>query len=111
MNFVLIGDPMNPNGGLLERFAGLELPSPGLNSYGTTPSDAFPTTIYTLECESYADFPRYPLDFPADLNVFSGMQFVHDTYPELMDGQRATAQLLHGSAALGGAGTTADRPC
>lgn len=92
VNFVLVGDPMNPNGGLLERFAGVQLPSPGLNFYGATPSDAFPTTICMLECDGYEDFPPYPLDFPADLNAFFGIQFVHGRYPGLTDAQLATAQ-------------------
>lgn len=43
LNFTLIGDPMNPNGGLLERFAGLILPSLGFDFYGATPSNSFPT--------------------------------------------------------------------
>lgn len=37
--FVLLGDPDNPNGGLLERFAGLYLPSLGVKFYGATPPD------------------------------------------------------------------------
>ncbi|SRX92702.1 PPE family protein PPE28 [Mycobacterium tuberculosis H37Rv] [Mycobacterium shimoidei] len=111
VNFVLIGDPMNPNGGILERFAGftdmngqmfndpqLVLPSLGLTFYGATPDDLYPTTIYTLEYDGYADFPKYPLNFLADLNALLGLGFgnpsVHGSYPILSDEQLASAVLL-----------------
>ena len=67
MHFVLIGDPM-PNGGIFERFAGLELPSLGIDFYGATPSNAYPTTVYTTEYDFWADFPHYPLNLLSDLN-------------------------------------------
>ncbi len=69
VSFMIIGDPMNPNGGFYERFAGLQLPSLGMTFYGATPSNAYPTKIYTIEYDSYADFPQYPLDIFSDLNV------------------------------------------
>ncbi len=83
LNFTLIGDPMNPNGGVLERFAGLTLPSLGFDFYGATPSNSFPTHIYTLQYDGYADFPKYPIDFLSDLNAFAGIYFVHGTYPDI----------------------------
>jgi hypothetical protein len=101
-SFVLIGNEMNPNGGLLERFDGLQLPSLGLNFYGTTPADDFPTTMYTLEYDSFADFPRYPINFLSDLNAFAGIEFVHGTDPEGGPaGGIGTPVLLDGSAASG----------
>lgn len=89
VNFVLIGDQMNPNGGLFERFAGLQLPSLGMNFYGATPSDAYPTTIYSLEYDGQADFPRYPLDLLSDINAIDSN--VHLTYPDLTPAQVASA--------------------
>jgi hypothetical protein len=89
VQFVLIGDQMNPNGGLFERFAGLQLPSLGMDFYGATPSNDFPTTIYTLEYDSQADFPRYPLDFLSDLNAMGTS--VHGTYPDLTTAQLESA--------------------
>ncbi|MEZ0363947.1 PE-PPE domain-containing protein [Mycobacterium sp. pUA109] len=113
LHFVLLGDPMNPNGGLLERFAGLDLPSLGLNFYGATPdSTIYPTDIYTLEYDGYADFPRYPLNLLSDLNAFAGIEYVHGTYPDLTAAQIAPvtdggeAILLPGSAELTGEGAT-----
>jgi PE-PPE domain/PE family len=78
VSFTIIGDPMNPNGGLLERFAGLQLPSLGISFSGATPSNAYPTTVYTIEYDGWADFPRYPLDILSDLNVlFSDSHFYY----------------------------------
>ncbi|MBV8863656.1 MAG: PE-PPE domain-containing protein, partial [Mycobacterium sp.] len=91
-NFVLIGDPSAPNGGLLERFNGFEttsgqtttdplvLPSMGLNFDGATPADDYTTAMYSLEYDGFTDFPRYPLNFLADLNAFLGIESLHGTY-------------------------------
>ncbi len=82
--FNLLGDPMNPNGGLLERFVGLDLPTLGINFYGATPANTpWTTNIYTLEYDGFADFPRYPIDFLSDLNAVAGIIYVHPTYPNL----------------------------
>ena len=84
LTFTLLGDPMAPNGGLFERFVGLQLPSVGLNFYGATPSNTpYPTNIYTLQYDGYADFPKYPGNFLADLNAFAGILEVHGTYPSI----------------------------
>ncbi|HEY1842510.1 MAG TPA: PE-PPE domain-containing protein [Mycobacterium sp.] len=92
VNFVLIGDLMNPNGGLFERFAGLDLPSLGVDFYGATPSDDYVTTIYTLEYDTWADFPRYPLDILSDLNSFESQ--VHFDYANLTAEQLSQAVQL-----------------
>jgi hypothetical protein len=92
VNFVLIGDPSAPNGGLLERFNGfettsgqttvdpLQLPSLGFNFDGATPDDGYTTAVYSLEYDGFTDFPRYPIDFLADLNAFLGIAEIHGTY-------------------------------
>jgi hypothetical protein len=122
--FLLVADPSNPNGGLLERFAGFEttsgqtasdplnLPSLGFVFDNATPSDDYVTNIYTLEYDGFADFPRYPLNFLSDLNAFLGIALLHGTYlngadPDLMSGpsaeQIANAILLPGSMDAGNA--------
>ncbi|QUR69444.1 PE family protein [Mycobacterium spongiae] len=84
LNFVLAGNEMNPNGGLLARFPDLSLPSLGLTFYGGTPSDTiYPTAIYTQEYDGFADFPRYPLNFVSVLNAVMGIVYVHPTYFDL----------------------------
>jgi hypothetical protein len=92
LQFLLIADPSNPNGGALERFAGFEttsgqtvsdplnLPSLGFVFDSATPSDDYVTSIYSLEYDGFADFPRYPLDFLSDLNAFLGIGELHGTY-------------------------------
>jgi hypothetical protein len=92
LQFLLVADPSNPNGGALERFAGFEttsgqtvsdplnLPSLGFVFDNATPADDYVTNIYTLEYDGFADFPRYPLNFLADLNAFLGIATLHGTY-------------------------------
>jgi PE-PPE domain len=92
VNFLLVADPSNPNGGALERFAGFEttsgqtvsdplsLPSLGFVFDNATPSDDYVTSIYTLEYDGFADFPRYPINFLSDLNAFLGIATLHGTY-------------------------------
>ena len=113
--FLLIGDPSAPNGGLLERFAGFEtttgttvsdplsLPSMGINFDSATPADDYTTSIYSLEYDGYTDFPRYPLNFLADLNAFLGIEAIHGTYLTDFTPQEIAndAFLLPGSEALG----------
>jgi PE-PPE domain/PE family len=99
--FTLLGDPSAPNGGLLARFPGLDFPSLGLTAGISTPSNAFPTTIYTLEYDGFADFPRYPLDIFSDLNALAGILTVHEMYPTLTAAQIASGILLPGSQLLG----------
>ncbi|MGO9384561.1 MAG: PE family protein [Mycobacterium sp.] len=90
LGFTLIGDQVNPNGGILARFPGfpagsnLSLPSLGITFYGATPSNTiYPTQIYTLEYDGFADFPQYPINFISDLNAFAGILFVHSMYVDL----------------------------
>jgi hypothetical protein len=90
LSFVLIGDPDNPDGGLLERIAGVYVPALGTEGYGATPDDLYPSVIYTLQYDGFADFPQYPLDIPADLNADLGITLVHPTYPDLTPEQVAS---------------------
>ncbi|ORW29988.1 hypothetical protein AWB91_21605 [Mycobacterium paraense] len=92
--FTLLGDPANPNGGLLARFPGLSLPSLGITFGTSTPSNDFPTTIWSLEYDGFADFPRYPIDIFSDLNALAGIVFIHGTYPHLTATQLASAITL-----------------
>ena len=97
--FTLLGDPSNPNGGLFARFPGLSLPSLGATLGLATPSNDFPTTIWSIEYDGFADFPQYPIDLPADLNALAGIVFVHGTYPTLTTTQIGSAVTLGQSGA------------
>ncbi len=99
VSFALTGDELNPNGGLLSRFPGLSFPSIGVTFGGATPSNDFPTTIWTLEYDGFADFPQYPIDIFADLNAVLGIAFVHGTYATLTPQQLALAFPLTQSGA------------
>ncbi len=87
VNLVLVGNEMNPNGGFLSRFPNLTMPSLGIDFYGATPNNTVPVTNYTLEYDGFADFPKYPLNFLADLNAGLGIVFVHTKYADLNQAQ------------------------
>ena len=89
VEFVLVGNEMNPNGGLLSRFTGLTIPSLGIDFYGATPQNDFTLTNYTLEYDGFADFPRYPINFLSVLNAGLGIVFVHTKYASLTPEQIA----------------------
>lgn len=101
LSFVMLGSPSTPDGGLLSRFdltsinpnlPELTLPSLGVTFSGGTPADTpWDTAFYTQEYDGFADFPKYPLNFLADINAFMGIMFVHGTYPQLTDEQLASA--------------------
>lgn len=78
--FMLVGDPYQPNGGILARFTALRnfpilgdvfpLGRPG-------PSDSpFATTFYQNQYDGFADFPAY-FNPPAILNALMGIVFQH----------------------------------
>ncbi|OBI11707.1 PE family protein [Mycobacterium sp. E2327] len=91
LNFVLIGDPNNPVGGILERFPGFYIPFLDVAFNGATPQSPYPTSIYTYQYDGIADAPQYPLNLVSDLNAFMGYFFVHSAYPDLTATQVATA--------------------
>jgi hypothetical protein len=78
--FVLIGDPYQPNGGLLTRFAAWsDLPVLGdLFPFGRPgPSDSpFQTTYYQNQYDGIADFPAY-FNVLSIVNSFAGQAFGH----------------------------------
>lgn len=94
INFVLTGNEMNPNGGILARIPGLNISTIGLPFYGATPDGPYQTTTYTLEYDGFADFPRYPLNILADINAVFGILTVHTTYADLTQAQIDSAILL-----------------
>lgn len=80
INFVLIGDPDLPNGGLAARFPGLNTVILGTFD-GPEPTDTpFHTDVITRQYDGAADFPLYPLNVIADLNAVLGFFYVHTNY-------------------------------
>ncbi len=92
LSFVLIGNPNNPNGGLLERFPGFYVPFLDVAFNGATPPNSpYPTTVYTQQYDGFADFPQYPLNIVSDVNAIMGASTVHTDYPLLTATQIADA--------------------
>ncbi|WP_254848419.1 PE-PPE domain-containing protein [Mycobacterium sp. SP-6446] len=92
LSFVLLGDPNNPNGGILERFNGLYIPGLDVPFNGATPPNTpYPTAIHTIQYDPIGDFPQYPIDLPADANAIAGYFYLHGAYPNLTAAQLATA--------------------
>jgi diacyltrehalose acyltransferase len=83
LQFVLVEDLNNPNGGFIERF-----PFLATESVPATPADSpYPTDIYNIEYSGSSDFPQYPLNILADLNAAAGYT---DLHPFLLPGYPAT---------------------
>jgi PE-PPE domain/PE family len=91
LNVTLVGDVSNPNGGALTRFPGLSLTSLGFTFGTATPDNSFPTRIYTIEYDGFADFPQYPIDVFSDVNAFIGLLTLHGQYPFLTPTEIANA--------------------
>lgn len=102
VHFVLIGDSAYPNGGMLVGFANMpgifdSLEQGGVTLGNPTPNDLYPTDIYTLEYDGYADFPRYPMNLLSSLNALMGLATQHIAYLGLTPEQLAEATLLESS--------------
>jgi hypothetical protein len=111
VHFVLVGDPQNPNGGFVNAF---DFPAGNTSAFSAldqtfdpaTPSDLYPTDIYTLEYDGFADSPHYTTNLLSDLNALVGDFLEHFTYLNLTPDQINSAVLLPGSEALTGEGLT-----
>jgi hypothetical protein len=102
VHFVLVGDPNNPAGG---GFSIFDFPAGNTGALSAvdvpfqpaTPSDLYPTDIYSIEYDSAPDFPQYTSNLLSVLNADLGTFLVHFTYLDITPGQIASAQLLPGS--------------
>lgn len=75
--FVLVENPSRPNGGILERFAGLYIPVLDISLNGATPDNGDTTVDVARQYDGWADFPKYPLNILATVNAIMGMVYVH----------------------------------
>lgn len=76
VNFVMIGNPARPNGGLYSRFEGVQLP--GWTMSGATPTDSpFRTIDIARQYDFFADFPQYPANVLAVANAAMGAIYAH----------------------------------
>lgn len=88
VSFVLAADVNRPNGGILERFAGLSIPFLGISMDGAAPTNScvdghchFRTTDISFQYDGFSDFPSHPLNILADLNAVLGIALEHGLYP------------------------------
>ena len=80
--FVLVSNPARPNGGILERFAGLYVPIVAITFSGATITDSsrtqpLLTTDTARQYDGWDDFPTNPLNALADLNAALGAFYLH----------------------------------
>ena len=79
LQFMLLEDLNNPNGGFVNRF-----PDLATFNFPPTPADTpYHTVIYNIEYSGSSDFPQYPSNLLADANAFAG--FI-DLHPFLLPG-------------------------
>lgn len=82
VTFLLLGSGNRPDGGFLERFAGLVIPgAPGFDFNGAEPTNAGIDTIdIANQYDAVADFPQYPVNLVADANALLGFVYSHAGY-------------------------------
>ncbi len=77
ITYVLLANPNRPNGGFLERFAGITIPILDVTATGATPAEGGTTYDIALQYDGWSDFPHYPGDLLATLNAIAGTIFLH----------------------------------
>ena len=82
INFVLIGNPNRPNGGLFERLAMFgTVPILDATFGQPTPTNTDMSTVdIAFQYDGVADFPLYPINLLADLNAAAGFWYTHGSY-------------------------------
>ena len=81
LSFILFGNPNRPNGGILNRLAGLYIPPPlGVTFDGPTPATDYQTLDVSWEYDPVSDFPNQPFNILADLNAFVAFATRHSFY-------------------------------
>jgi hypothetical protein len=82
VTFLMLGDPNRPDGGIDERFVGMDTPGLGMGDLtGAEPTDAgIPTIDIANQYDFVADYPQFPIDPLADLNAILGLIYAHGGY-------------------------------
>lgn len=94
LHFVVIGNPNRPNGGFMQRFFPNVVPIFEYQPTGTPISNTgIATTDIAFQYDIAADFPRYPGNLLAVLNVFAGLA-VHGAYDDKVNPNGYTEEEL-----------------
>jgi hypothetical protein len=82
VTFLVLGDTNRPDGGIDERFDGLDTPGLGEGDLtGAEPTDAgIPTIDIANQYDPVADYPQFPINPVADLNALLGIIYAHGAY-------------------------------
>lgn len=89
VNYVLVENPNRPNGGILERFNGLNVPILDIAFNGATPVvddpdlDSGTTVDISRQYDGWSDFPVYPLNLLATANAIAGIVYLHGDTQDL----------------------------
>ncbi len=75
-DFILMGNPNRPNGGIFARFPGLYIPVLDVYFNGAVTNDRFDTLDIVREYDPYGDFPAFfnPLSI---VNALLGIRYAH----------------------------------
>lgn len=83
--YVLVANPNRPNGGILQRFRGLNIPILDVSFNGSTPTDGDVTYDIARQYDGVVDFPQYPLNLLATANALLGFIYLHGKYDTDID--------------------------
>lgn len=77
ITYVLLANPNRPNGGFLERFAGITIPILDVTGSGATPDTGGTTYDIALQYDGWSDFPRHFTHILSTINALAGTIFLH----------------------------------
>ncbi|MGJ0118263.1 PE-PPE domain-containing protein [Williamsia sp. MIQD14] len=81
VSFLVFGNPNRPNGGLLGRFAGTQIPFPfGITFDGESAPSNYKVTDIAWQYDGYADFPKDTRNLLAVANALIGIVTLHGFY-------------------------------
>lgn len=81
LSFLVFGNPNRPNGGLLGRFAGTQIPFPfGITFDGESAPSNYKVTDIAWQYDGYADFPKDTRNLLAVANALIGIVTLHGFY-------------------------------
>lgn len=81
LEFIVVGNPNRPNGGIMQRLPGLYIPFVDIRLDGSTPTDTpYATTDISWEYDPASDLPTYPLNLLAVLNSLLASRTLHGNY-------------------------------
>lgn len=81
LSFILIGNPMRPNGGFMSRFAQFgEIPIVEIPFYGATVDNQYATVDVARQYDGWADFPKDVWNLLAVANAVAGIVAYHGDY-------------------------------